>query len=94
MLGFVWDPIKAAKNVAKHKVSFPEAQTVFQDEMAFVVSDPDHSENEERMIITGLSLVRRVLIVVYCERNDGHLIRIISSRKATKQESKFYFSRY
>lgn len=87
MIQFEWDSKKAAVNQVKHGVSFDEAQTVFYDESALLISDPDHSEDEERFVLLGLSRMARLLIVVHCYREDEEKIRIISARKATKKES-------
>ena len=65
---FVWDPAKAALNVRKHGVSFEDAQTVFADERARLIDDPDHSEAEERFVLLGLSSAMRLLVVVHCYR--------------------------
>jgi len=89
-LKFDWDKNKAAKNLLKHKVSFEEAQSVFDDDFARLIPDPDHSENEERFILLGLSCTLRVLVVVHCYRDAEDIIRLISARKATKPESKIY----
>lgn len=90
---FEWDPIKARKNLNKHKVAFDEAATVFQDSKALSIFDPDHSEIEERWITIGFSEKGRVLIVshLFIEENEKYIaIRILSSRKATKNEIKAY----
>jgi uncharacterized DUF497 family protein len=87
---FIWDPRKAAQNLSKHRVSFVEAQTVFADDDALLIADPDHSADEDRYILLGLSAGLRVLVVVHCEREDGDVIRIISARKATKSEQRAY----
>ena len=87
---FIWDKNKNISNKKKHKVSFEEAQTVFYDENAKVVDDPDHSDLEERFIILGLSYSLRLLVVVHAYRESDEIIRIISARRATKTESKFY----
>jgi uncharacterized DUF497 family protein len=84
-LRFEWDETKAAANQDKHGVSFEEAKTVFADELARLISDPDHSTGEERFILLGMSRSFRLLIVSHCER-DPDLIRIISARKANRQE--------
>ena len=89
-LRFVWHPRKAKSNTLKHQVSFAEAESVFYDENAFEYRDPDHSEDEERFIILGLSAGLRVLVVCYCYRRNESTIRIISARKATKKEARFY----
>ena len=87
---FVWDPRKAGSNVRKHGVSFEEARTVFFDEMAQLIPDPDHSEGEERFVMIGRSSFLRVVLVCHCYRENDSSIRIISARKATKREQKFY----
>ena len=87
---FTWDPRKAAQNLSKHRVSFVEAQTAFADDDALLIADPDHSADEDRYILLGLSAALRVLVVVHCEREDGDVIRIISARKATKSEQRAY----
>lgn len=89
-LRFEWDPRKAAANRRKHKVSFDEARSVFFDERARLIDDPDHSEDEERFVLLGLSSSLRLLVVCHCYRGDGGVIRIISARRATARESKFY----
>lgn len=83
---FEWDPAKNKRNQKKHHVSFEEAKTVFFDEGAIVAPDPDHSGEEDRFLIIGFSLQLRVLLVCCCERHEGEVIRIISARKATKEE--------
>lgn len=85
-LTFEWDPAKAASNLAKHKVSFEEAQSVFSDEDALLINDPDHSEQEDRFILLGMSSTPRLLVVVHCYRSDEGVIRIISARRATRTE--------
>ena len=87
-LQFEWDPNKAAKNVEKHQVSFEEAATVFDDPMFITFIDEEHSVDEERYITTGLSNRGRLLLVAHTDR-EGR-IRIISARKATKKERRFY----
>ncbi len=87
---FEWDPKKDAINIRKHKVSFEEAKTVFYDDNARIIADPDHSETEDRFIILGLSQSLKLLVVCHCYRAQDEIIRIISARKATKNESKFY----
>jgi uncharacterized protein len=89
-LRFVWDERKAAANEKKHGVSFEEARSVFFDEQARLIDDPDHSEDEERFILLGLSSVLRLLVVCHCYRSEGNVIRIISARRATALESKSY----
>ena len=85
---FIWDVAKAASNLRKHGVSFEEAATVFQDPLALTISDPDHSDTEDRWIIMGMSEMHRFLVVVHVER--GSRIRIISARKATRRERQDY----
>lgn len=92
-LRFAWDPAKATLNLRKHGVSFDEARTVFEDEEALVRPDPDHSVGEERFIILGLSSALRVLVVIHCEREHGDVIRVISARKADRQERAAYVAR-
>ena len=87
---FSWDDRKAADNLRKHGVSFEEAATVFMDENAKLLHDPDHSSDEDRFILLGLSSVIRLLVVCHAYRGDDQEIRIISSRKANKQETKQY----
>jgi len=89
-LQFEWDDRKAAANQKKHGVSFEEARTVFLDEQARLIDDPDHSEDEERFVMLGLSSALRLLLVCHCYRSDDGTIRIISARKATARESKSY----
>lgn len=85
---FEWDPQKAARNLQKHKVSFAEAATTFDDPLSVTVADPDHSEEEDRFIIVGLSYRGRLLIVSFAEL--GERIRIISARELTAVERKAY----
>ena len=87
---FDWDPKKAAVNLRKHKVSFEDAQSVFSDERALLIDDPDHSEDEERFVLLGLSQSLRLLVVVHCYRAEGQVIRIISARKANADERSIY----
>ena len=87
---FEWDALKAKANIEKHGVSFEEARTVFFDEHAKLIGDPDHSENEDRFVLLGLSSGLRVLIVCHCYRSEGNVIRIISARKASTNEKKAY----
>jgi len=89
-LRFEWDPKKAAANLAKHGVSFEEARTVFADERAKIIVDPDHSDDEDRFLLLGLSLKLRLLVVCHCFRASDNVIRLISARKATKPESLDY----
>jgi len=89
-LRFEWDERKAAANARKHGVSFDEAKSVFVDENAKLIDDPDHSEDEERFVLLGLSSALRMLLVCHCYRSEGNVIRIISARKANIKESKSY----
>ena len=86
----IWDEEKNQCNIKDHKVSFEEAKTVFYDLNAKVIHDPDHSIDEDRFIILGLSKFLKLLVVCHCYREDDEIIRIISARKATKNESKSY----
>lgn len=90
MIRFEWDSIKALANAKKHGVSFLEAQSVFYDEFAVQFFDEDHSAEEERFLLLGMSSEARLLIVCHCERSAGNIIRIISARKATKREGAYY----
>jgi uncharacterized DUF497 family protein len=87
---FAWDTKKASQNLRKHKISFEEASSVFFDEYALEFFDPEHSENEDRFLMLGLSFRLRLLVVVYCIRQKDTQIRIISARKATNKEQKSY----
>ena len=89
-LRFEWDENKNHTNKTKHGVSFEEATSVFYDENALVISDPEHSAEEERFIILGMSSRANLLIVCHCYREADMVIRIISARKATKNEEKAY----
>jgi len=90
MLEFEWDPKKAAANLKKHRVSFEEARTVFLDERAKLIDDPDHSSDEDRFVLLGISGLLRVLLVCHCYRQQGQTIRIISARKASPGEARQY----
>ena len=87
---FEWEASKAASNVEKHGITFEEARTVFFDERARLINDPDHSESEDRFILLGFSSSLRVIVVCHCYRSEGNVIRIISARKATATEKKAY----
>lgn len=89
-LAFEWDERKNRANQRKHKVSFDEARTVFFDDEALLKDDPDHSDAEERFILLGLSSALRTLVVCHCCREGEQVIRIISARRATKQERTEY----
>lgn len=88
MLTFEWHEEKARENLRKHKVSFEEAKTVFNDPLSITIADPEHSTDADRYIDIGLSAKGQVLVVVYTER--GSNIRIISCRKATRSERRTY----
>jgi uncharacterized DUF497 family protein len=88
---FEWDEAKSKENIKKHGVSFAEAQTIFLDENAVRFFDPDHSEDEDRFILLGMSFRVRVLVVCHCFRTADSIIRIISARKADKQEARGYW---
>ncbi len=89
-----WDEAKNRENVRKHRVSFEEAATVFSDERALLLADPDHSEKEDRFVLLGLSTTLRLLVVCHCYRADDQVIRIISARKASKPEAAAYAERW
>lgn len=89
-LRFEWDPRKARSNLAKHGVSFEEASSAFYDEDALIIPDPDHSDEEDRFILLGLTSGVRVVVVVHCYRESDEVIRLISARKATRRESGYY----
>jgi uncharacterized protein len=90
MVRFEWDNSKAAANLRKHGVSFDEARSVFYDEVAVQFFDEEHSSDEKRFLLLGMSNAARLLLVCHCEREPGDLVRIISARKATRRESTFY----
>jgi uncharacterized DUF497 family protein len=89
---FEWDAAKNRKNRRKHRVSFEEAQTVFLDENAIRFFDPDHSADEDRFLMLGISFRLRVLVVCHCFRVNDAVIRIISARKADKAEEADYWN--
>jgi uncharacterized protein len=93
-LYFTWDAAKARANLAKHGISFDEAETVFSDDQAVLLPDPDHSAREDRFLIVGLSVALRVLVVVHCEPDVDGAIRIISARRATRSERGQYAARW
>ena len=92
-LYFEWDDNKNKINLEKHKISFEEASTVFWDDDAIVFDDPIHSTEEERFLIVGMSKKANMLSVVRCLRENETVIRIISARKATTEETKSYVKR-
>jgi uncharacterized protein len=87
---YEWDPRKSRSNKAKHGVSFEEARTAFLDEHARVIPDVEHSEEEERFILLGMSIELRVLVVCHCYRESDQLVRIISARRADASERRQY----
>ncbi len=91
-LRFEWDAAKSRQNKRKHGVSFEEARSVFLDERAIRYFDPDHSQEEDRFIMLGMSFVLRVLVVCHCYRAGDAVIRIISARRADSREARDYGS--
>ncbi len=89
-LRFEWDERKARDNLKKHGIAFQEAKSAFLDENARVISDPEHSDDEDRFVLLGLSVTLRLLVVVHCYRKKEQLIRIISARKADRSERRQY----
>ena len=94
MIKFEWDKPKAIANLKKHQVSFEEAKTIFFDEFGVQFFDEEHSSDEERFLLLGMSSGAKLLIVCHCEREHSAVIRIISARKVTKRESAFYQGRH
>jgi len=90
---FSWDLRKAKSNLRKHRVSFEEAETVFLDEHALLIDDPEASRGEDRFVLLGLSAKPRVLVVCHCLREESSVIRIISARRANKREERDYWER-
>jgi len=89
-LRFEWDTAKASENLRNHGVSFEEAQTVFYDDFAKEFYDDEHSGWEDRFLMLGLSFNLRLVMVCHCYRENESVIRIISARKATANEARFY----
>jgi uncharacterized DUF497 family protein len=87
---YEWDPRKSRANKAKHGVSFEEARTAFLDESARIIPDEEHSTEEDRFILLGLSVQLKVLVVCHCYRESDQLIRIISARRASASERRKY----
>ena len=87
---FDWDQRKSRANESKHGVSFSEAQSVFYDENALLIPDPDHSQDEDRFVLLGVSATARVLVVCHCYRESDEIIRIISARRANRTEQASY----
>lgn len=90
-LAFEWDDVKNRANQRKHGVTFEEAQTIFVDELGLLIHDPDHTDDEDRFILLGLSASLRALVVCHCYRAGDRVIRIISARKANRSEQSLYF---
>ena len=93
-LRFEWDARKGRTNIRLHGVSFAEASTVFLDENAILIDDPDHSSAEERFVLLGLSSKLRLLVVCHCYRKRADVVRIISAWKADRREHQDYFRRF
>jgi uncharacterized DUF497 family protein len=93
-LRFAWDAAKNERNQRKHGVTFEEAQTIFSDDHALFMGDPDHSDGEDRFLLLGLSSLLRTLVVCHCFRDEEDLIRIISARKADQEEQALYNRRW
>lgn len=91
-IAFAWDRRKARANLVKHGVSFEEAQSVFLDESARLIDDPDHSEDEDRFLLLGFSIQARCLLISHGHRESDSVIRLISARRATPQEEDEYWS--
>lgn len=91
---FEWDEAKNKINQAKHGISFEEAQSVFEDAYAILFDDPDHSEEEERFLIIGMSDAKGICIVSHCYRGADDRIRIISARAATQKERNVYIEQF
>jgi uncharacterized DUF497 family protein len=89
-INFTWDEDKNKRNIISHKISFEEAKTVFYDPNAKVIYDPDHSKEEDRFIILGISKLLNILVVCHCYKENDGIIRIFSARKATPKERKQY----
>lgn len=88
MLEFEWDDVKALANVRKHRITFEEAVTAFSDDLSLTIPDPLHSHFEHRFVLIGHSSKNKLLVVIHTER--GEKIRIISARRATRQERRYY----
>jgi len=91
-LKFEWDSNKEKLNISKHGISFDEAQTAFYDEYAIQFFDPEHSESEDRFLLLGTSFKLKTLVICHCFREEETVIRIISARKADKDEAQVYWS--
>ena len=93
-LRFEWDTRKSAANKRKHGVAFEEARTVFYDERALLIGDPDEKGEKDRFVLLGLSAALRTLVVCHCYREGDSVIRIISARKAHREERRDYEQRW
>jgi uncharacterized DUF497 family protein len=91
-IAFAWDPRKARSNLLKHRIAFEEAQSVFLDDNARLMDDPDHSGAESRFLLLGYSIQANCLIVSHCYRANDSEIRLISARRASAQEEQEYWS--
>lgn len=89
-LTFEWNDRKASENKRKHGVSFDEAKSAFLDENARLIPDPEHSDDEDRFVLLGLSIQLRLLLVCHCYREEGNVVRIISARRADRSERNQY----
>ena len=90
MIKFEWGSVKAAANLKKHGVSFDDAQSIFYDEFALQFFDAENAATEDRFLMLGMSSEAMLLLVCHCERDGGDTVRIISARKATSNERKYY----
>ena len=90
---FEWGVEKSGKNLKKHGISFEEAESVFLDESGLLIGDPDHSDEEDRFILLGMSVSLKMLVVCHCYRSENETIRIISARRANKREATAYKGR-
>ena len=90
MIKFEWDSTKADSNIKKHGISLEEAKSVFYDELAIQFYQNDNDVGEDRFLLLGQSATHKILMICHCERDAGNIVRIISARKATKNERKFY----
>jgi uncharacterized DUF497 family protein len=93
-LRFQWDPQKSTANARKHGITFQEAETVFANEHALLIDDPEHSEREDRFVLLGLSARLRILVVGHTYRKQDEVIRLIWARKATRPERDRYNERW
>lgn len=93
-LRFEWSTSKSAGNRRKHGVSFEEAESVFYDDHALLIGDPDHFDDDDRFVLLGLSSLSRALVVCHCYRDRDEVIRIISARKANRSERNLYDRRW